>query len=386
MMLKTLTSCLLTVGATSLVGVIAPAQAFTPLSLSQTFNNPSPAGFDYFGNSVSVSGTLALIGAYQDDTGASDAGSAYLFDTTTGNLLKTFNNPSPAGFDYFGYSVSLSGTSALIGANLDDTGASNAGSAYLFDTTTGALLKTFNNPSPADFDQFGNSVSVSGTSALIGAFQDDTGASDAGSAYLFDTTTGALLQTFNNPSPASFDYFGYSVSLSGTSALIGAFQDDTGASNAGSAYLFDTTTGALLKTFNKPTPASGDNFGYSVSVSGTSALIGAFQDDTGASDAGSAYLFNTTTGALLQTFNNPTPADFDGFGNSVSLSGTSALIGANQDSTGATYAGSAYLYQEPQEVQAVPEPSTILGIGVVLGALPVLRKKDVKSNKKKVVQ
>ncbi|TRU93315.1 MAG: PEP-CTERM sorting domain-containing protein [Microcystis novacekii Mn_MB_F_20050700_S1] len=44
------------------------------------------------------------------------------------------------------------------------------------------------------------------------------------------------------------------------------------------------------------------------------------------------------------------------------------------------------MYQAPQEVQAVPEPSTILGIGVVLGALPVLRKKDVKSNKKKVVQ
>ena len=143
---------------------------------------------------------------------------------------------------------------------------------------------------------------------------------------------------------------------------------------------------SLTQTFNNPSPEDSDNFGNSVSLSGTLALIGTPGDSTSAQYAGSAYLFDTTTGDLLKTFSKPTPADYDNFGYSVSLSGTSALIGANQDSTGATYAGSAYLYQEPQEVQAVPEPSTILGIGVVLGALPVLRKKDVKSNKKKVVQ
>ncbi|MFM8297165.1 MAG: FG-GAP repeat protein [Microcystis aeruginosa] len=76
--------------------------------------------------------------------------------------------------------------------------------------------------------------------------------------------------------------------------------------------------------------------------------------------------------SLTKTFNNPTPEDYDGFGYSVSLSGTSALIGAALDNTGALYAGSAYLYQVPQ---TVPEPSfTILGAGVVLGALPVLKK------------
>ncbi len=377
-MLKTLTSCLLALGATSLVGVIAPAQAFTPLSLTQTFNNPTAEDYHQFGNSVSLSGTSALIGAPYDNTGATSAGSAYLFDTTTGNLLQTFNNPTPEDGDSFGSSVSLSGTSALIGAIFDNTGATDAGSAYLFDTTTGNLLQTFNNPTPEDLDNFGISVSLSGTSALIGAAFDNTGATDAGSAYLFDTTTGNLLQTFNNPTPEDLDLFGLSVSLSGTSALIGAIFDNTGAPfysrrYVGSAYLFDTTTGNLLQTFNKPTPEDGDNFGNSVSLSGTSALIGAPGDDTGATGAGSAYLFDTTTGNLLQTFNNPTPQINDQFGASVSLSGTSALIGAIGDDTGAANAGSVYLY-EPVP-QTVPEPSfTILGTGVVLGALPVLKK------------
>ena len=168
-MIKTLVSCLLVVGTTSLAGVIAPAQAFTPLSLTKTFNNPTAEEYDNFGYSVSLSGTSALIGAYGDKTGASGAGSAYLFDTTTGTLKQTFNNPTAEDFDNFGYSVSLSGTTALIGAPYDSTGATGAGSAYLFDTTTGNLLQTFNNPTPQINDQFGASVSLSGTSALIGA-------------------------------------------------------------------------------------------------------------------------------------------------------------------------------------------------------------------------
>ena len=134
-MIKTLVSCLLVVGTTSLAGVIAPAQAFTPLSLTKTFNNPTAEDYDYFGNSVSLSGTTALIGAPSDNTGATGAGSAYLFDTTTGTLKQTFNNPTPADGDNFGNSVSFSGTSALIGAYGDSTGATSAGSAYLYQET-----------------------------------------------------------------------------------------------------------------------------------------------------------------------------------------------------------------------------------------------------------
>jgi hypothetical protein len=97
---------------------------------------------------------------------------------------------------------------------------------------------TINNHTPADFDFFGDSVSISGDKMLIGANGDDTGATNAGSAYLYDAATGALLQTFNNPMPAESDYFGSSVSISDDKVLIGALHDDTGAASAGSAYLF----------------------------------------------------------------------------------------------------------------------------------------------------
>jgi len=312
--------------------------------LLQTFNNPTPVNDDQFGFSVSLSGNNVLVGAQNDDTGADNAGSAYLFDATTGNLLQTINNPTPVGADQFGRSVSVSGNNVLVGAPLDDTGANNAGSAYLFDATTGNLLQTFNNPTPVSGDNFGTSVSLSGNNVLVGTPFDDTGATNAGSAYLFDATTGNLLQTFNNPTPGLFEFFGNSVSVSGNNVLVGAQNDDTGANNAGSAYLFDATTGNLLQTINNPTPENDDNFGFSVSVSGNNVLVGAHRDETGATNAGSAYLFDATTGNLLQTFNNPTPASFDNFGFSVSVSGNNVLVGAPLDGTGFSDAGSAYLF------------------------------------------
>ena len=78
----------------------------------------------------------------------------------------------------------------------------------------------------------------------------------------------------------------------------------------------------LITTFANPTPASSDNFGYSVvAVGNDRVLIGAYGDDTGAANAGAAYLFGTN-GTLLTTFNNPTPATTDSFGKSVAAVGT----------------------------------------------------------------
>ena len=311
--------------------------------LLQTFNNPTPEYQDYFGEAVSISGDNVLIGATNDNTGVTSAGSAYLYDATTGTLLQTFNNPTPMEFDRFGASISISGDKILIGASGDDTGATNAGSAYLYDATTGVLLYTFNNPTPETNDHFGSSVSISDNKILIASSNDDTGATNAGSAYLYDASTGTLLQTFNNPTPQIDDWFGGSVSISGEKMLISVGGDDTGATNAGSAYLYDATTGVLLYTFNNPIPEENDYFG-SVSISDNKILIGVPNDDTGGTSAGSVYLFDATTGALLQTFSNPTPGASGHFGIAVSISGDDVLIGENLADTGAVAAGSAYLY------------------------------------------
>ncbi len=313
-------------------------------NLLRTLNNPTPAVSDYFGYSVAVSGSTIVVGAYQDDAGATDAGAAYVFDAATGNLLRTLNNPTPAASDIFGYSVAVSGSTVGVGARQDDTGATDAGAAYIFDVATGNLLRTLNNPTPAAADQFGVSVAVSGNTVVVGAPNDDTGATDAGAAYVFNAATGSLLRILNNPTPAATDKFGSCVAVSGSTVVVGAPNDDTGATDAGTAYVFDAATGNLLSIMTNPTPAAADKFGSSVAVSGSTVLVTAPFEDTSVANAGAAYVFNAATGNLLTVLNNPTPAAYDNFGYSVAVSGRTIVVGAYRDDTGAYDAGAAYVF------------------------------------------
>jgi hypothetical protein len=310
-----------------------------------TITNPAPAANDWFAWSVAAVGSdRVLIGAPQDDIRAQSDGAAYLF-SANGTLLATFTNPTPANLDNFGWSVTAVGTDrVLIGAYRNDTGATDAGAAYLF-STNGTLLTTFTNPTPATSEWFGHSVvGVGSDRVLIGAPRDNAGAAAAGAAYLF-STSGTLLTTFTNPTPAAGDFFGTPVAALGNDrVLIGASGADTGATDAGVAYLF-STNGTLLTTFTNPTPEASDLFGQSVAAVGSDrVLVGANNDHTGAAFAGAAYLFSTN-GTLLTTFTNPTPAAGDRFGYSVAAVGSDRLlIGAYSDDTVALNAGAAYLF------------------------------------------
>ncbi len=341
----------------------------TPAVPVATFNNPGPAVNDQFGYSVAISGTRVVVGTWQDDTGAQDAGSAYVYDLSSGTPtvpVFTLNNPGPEPQDYFGYSVAISGTRAVVGAWKDETGAGDAGSAYVYDLSSGTPTipaATLNNPGPAASDFFGWSVAISGTRVVVGAWQDDAAAQDAGSVYVYDLSSGTPtvpVATLNNPSPAADDRFGYSVAISGTRVVVGAYQDDTGATDAGSAYVYDLSSGtptAPVATFNKPSPAVSDQFGYSVAISGTRVVVGAFGDDTGANNTGSVYVYDLSSGTPtvpVATLNNPSPEAFDRFGNSIAIAGTRLVVGALGDSTGASAAGSAYMYDLGSGTPAVP--------------------------------
>jgi hypothetical protein len=314
-------------------------------TLVATFTNPAPANSDYFGRSVAAVGSdKVVIGAPLDDLRATDAGTAYLF-STNGALLTVFMNPTPAPGDNFGLAVSGVGSDkVLIGAYQDSTGATAAGAAYLFGTN-GTLITTFTNPTPSALDNFGISLAAVGSDqVLIAAYNDNTGAFHAGAVYLF-SAGGALLTTFTNPTPANNDNFGYSVAAVGSgNVLIGAPNDDTGATDAGAAYLF-STNGTLLTTFTNPTPAGSEFFGSSVAAVGLDkVLIGAWGDDTYAFNAGVAYLFGTN-GTLLTTFTNPSPAFSGQFGWAVAGVGSDkVLIGSPLDDTGATNTGVSYLF------------------------------------------
>ncbi len=110
---------------------LVPLSAQT-LDAVMPIENPSPntglpAG-DFFGESVSISGNLIVVGSRFDDTSGNNSGRAYLFNATTGAFLRSFDNPSPSSNDdQFAVSVDISGNLVLIGAHLDATTGAGSG-------------------------------------------------------------------------------------------------------------------------------------------------------------------------------------------------------------------------------------------------------------------
>lgn len=331
---------------------------------------PDGAEDDEFGQTVAISGDHALIGAHNADALGTRSGAAYLFDAATGNLARKLTAPDGTSLDRFGASVAISGNDALIGAwAADNASGVRTGAAYLFAADTGALLQKFTPPDGVDQDSFGGAVAISGGHALIGAIHDDDNGTSSGSAYLFETATGNLLHKLTAPDGAEWDYFGYSVALSGDLALIGATQDDDDGDKSGSAYLFDVTSGDLLRKLTAPDGAEDDYFGYAVAIDGADVLIGAVGDDDG-----SAYLFDALTGDLLQQLTASDSGSNKSFGSSVSLSGDQALIGAQWDRYNGFNSGAAYLFTREAagpDPDPLPVPATPLLL--LAGLLMLLR-------------
>lgn len=338
------------------------------------------ASDDRFGTSVSLSGNRALIGASQDDASGEDSGSAYIFDFDGESWSETAKLTPADGAerDQFGISVSLSGDRALVGSFRDDDNGLSSGSAYVFDFNGKSWSQT-DKLTPEDgsaIDEFGRSVSLFGDRALIGNYRDDVnGIASAGSAYVFDFdgTSWGETAKLTPGDGAEGDLFGISVSLSGDRALVGAYLDDAKGSSSGSAYVFDFD-GTSWNETAKLAPADGapgDIFGFSTSLSGNRALIGAHLVNANGSDSGSAYVFDFDGKNWNETV-KLVPADGgirDFLGFSVSLSGDRALVGAYGDDDNGTDSGSAYVYDFNEPPVAQDDDFTVLEDNVLNGNL-----------------
>jgi len=278
-----------------------------------------------------------------------------------------------ASADNFGFTVSVSGSTMVVGAPFEDSGGFNSGAAYVFvrtgmNWTQQAYLKA-SNAGPGD--QFGTSVSISGDTLVVGANREDSGATgvngdgandsivDSGAAYVFvrngtNWTQQAYLKASN---PGTNDQFGFSVAVSGDTVVVGArFEDsrfpgietDNSLTDSGAAYVF-TRTGtnwsqqAYLKPLN---PGMNFNFGWSVSVSSNTVVVGTPFESSTALASGAVYVFvrdgaNWSQQAFLK---EPATLAHDQLGASVSVWGNTLIAGANRESSRETNSGAACVF------------------------------------------
>ncbi|MBO0888471.1 hypothetical protein J2P12_05160 [Candidatus Bathyarchaeota archaeon] len=317
------------------------------LGPSLTLASPSPQYFGEFGLATAVSGQVAIIGAYlEQDNGVLGAGHAYIYNTTTGTLLHILTSPNSQYEGWFGFSVAIDGNLAVVGA-MDETvaGARSAGHAYVYNTVTGELVQTLTSPTPQR-GYFGHSVAISGNTAVVGASEEPSeGQGYAGNVYMYNAQTGSLVRTLTSPNPVYFGLFGNAVATSGKIIIIGApYETSRAQPEAGHAYLYDAQTGTLLQTLASPKALQFGFFGTSVATDGNIAVIGA-PDEPSQAGIGSAYVFRVSTGSLTRVLASPNAVRGAQFGTSVATSGGSIVVGAPGEAPSRTFqAGHAYIF------------------------------------------
>ena len=171
----------------------------------------------------------------------------------------------------------------------------------------------------------------------------------------------AYLKAFNSDEN---DNFGHTVAVSGDTVVVGAFLEDSNATgingdetnnlafDSGAAYVFVRSGSswvqqAYLKASNSE---QGDQFGYSVAVSGDTVVVGARfedsdsdvigigQDDNSVVFAGAAYVFVRNGAGVWsqQAYLKASNSDEgDLFGSAVAISSDTVVVGAPGESSGA---------------------------------------------------
>ena len=337
--------------------------------------HPTPTASDRFGTAVAAAGGRILVGAPFRTVGAfGSAGTVSVFDPATGSVISTISNPLLSCFTaQFGAAMAGDGRSVYVSA----PGATFCGNglAYEYDALTGAQVRQLTLPgtqtastngfavladlvaatdvsanvrlydrlSGAQVFSFGSGTSLAAFEPLL-LVGDNNGNQSAGVIYLFDPAAQAVQLQVANPFRSNNDTFGNSVAEFGGMLAAGAPGDDTSGSDAGSVYTFDSTTGSLILTLlpQAPLPVNGRFGNKIVAVRDRLAVQ---QLNGGPSACGRVFIYDTS-GALIQTIDDPSPTANANFGSAMVEFDGALVIGAPMQTVGgASNAGSAWIFR-----------------------------------------
>jgi hypothetical protein len=340
----------------------------------QTELTPSDgASGDGFGVSIAITGSTAVVGAPYHTVGSNSyQGAAYVFVESGGTWSQEAELIASDGGarDYFGGSVALSGSTAVVGAPGKTVGSnSEQGAAYVFVESGGTWSQQaeLTASDGAYLDQFGVSVAVDGGTAVVGAYNHTVGSNHwQGAAYVFvqNGETWRQQAELTASDGAAEDLFGYSVAVSGSTAVVGAYRHKL---VTGAAYVFVQSGGAWSQQaeLTASDGETNESFGWSVAVSASTAVVGALNNTVGSNTGqGTAYVFVERGGTWSQQaeLTSADGAANDNFGTSVAVSGSTVVAGAYHHQVGSNpIQGAAYVFVPPVTTVSISPTSLSFG-------------------------
>jgi len=296
--------------------------------------------YDWFGNEVSISDNVAIVGAAGEDTGGDRAGAAYIFryNGLQWTQEAKIQASDKQATDYFGSSVAIDHDIAVVGAHYEDTGANNAGAAYIYmydgsSWSSGIKVQASDLSSGANF---GESVDVYGNCIVVGAPQKG---GYSGGAYIYRYDGSAWIEEAIITA-TGYDRVGSSVSIYDDTIILGT--------TGGNAYVYryDGSDWVLEATLINHDSAPNDYYGFAVSIYEDIALVSARNGSIESYNGGAVYLYryNGTTWVEEAKLQSCDLEASDYFGNSISLHEKGVFIGTYLEDTGGENAGSAYYF------------------------------------------
>jgi photosystem II stability/assembly factor-like uncharacterized protein len=273
-----------------------------------------------FGWSVAIQGDTAMVGSIGASVPPTNGvGAVYVFTQSGGtwSQAQKFSSDDGVFGDSFGWAIALDGNTVIVGANTaSPNGLDFSGAAYVFNesggTWTQAQKLTASNG--AEFDFFGGAGALVGNVALVGS--EGSGSdpfSSQGLTYVFTNSGGTWAegQHIAASDGQGSDGFGHAIAFDGNKALItAAGATVNGNDSAGASYVFNFSGGTFTEE-QKLTASDAEefaSFGWSVGLSGNTALVGAYQATVGKNvRQGAAYFFEGPGGPTPTPSPTPTP-------------------------------------------------------------------------------
>ncbi len=309
---------------------------------------------DHYGYSTSVDGNFAIIGAPSDCDAGFFAGAAYIYNYDGTNWVEQIKITESNVIDEqcLGRGVAISGNFAVIGVPLDDENGYHTGSAYIYyynGINWIEHVKLTASDSSTVY-QFGTCVSIDGNLAMVGSPE-----SELVYVYFFDGLEWTEQAILTASDGADDDYFGYSISIDNNFAVIGAY------GGIGSAYVFYFNGSEWIEqAILTASDGFEDNYyGFSVSISDNYTVIGAQYDDEFGQWSGASYIyhFDGLNWTEVTKITASDGAEFDKFGTSVSVDGDFIIVGSNGDDGNANDSGTAYIFHNDElglEEEVIP--------------------------------
>jgi hypothetical protein len=326
-------------GPPTLLGALFIHDPATGELLYQLAPPPQLSNTNYFfGAAFDIQGDLAVATAefehlpMANGMTAYNAGAAYLYDLTTGELRHKLVPEQPLFNGDFGGNVAVYGNTVAV---------SSRGYAYLFDATTGQQIARLDGGPQAVPGKFGGPLALNESLLLVTGIEAGH-EPEQNSVFVYDLATLTLQRIIRPLDVIPQDAFGTRIALDGNNAAITSYYYAANTRHFGAVYVFDVQTGQQqAKLFSTPEVGLPNGFGYSIDILGDQLIVGAPGDN------GTALLYDWTTEQALAKFTHAGVQSLIQFGSSVSLSNRYALVGTAPINVGPNAAYQYHLVPEP---------------------------------------